>query len=428
MLEKILGTIGTRYLIAFLNLALIFINAKVLGIEGVGMIGLIVASINIAAIFNGILCGTTIIYFMNRYSMRTVFLPAYLWVPIGSFLACGFMYVMRLLPMRYGVDIFLLSMLSSMVNANARFLLGKDNVKGFNLTYVLQGGLMFFVLLLFYYGWGMTDVRSYVKGLYVTNGLAFLVSLCLLVPYLWREKSRPIGKSVYALLREMFVYGLWSGVDSLAETFTARLNYFFMQRFGGLGGVGMLDAGTKVSESVWHISRSVGFMEYSRVARTVDREEQKLVTLRLLKLTCLALVLVMGCILLIPEWVYTDYLFSPEFKGIRQVICGLSVGIVALGCNTVLSSYFVGSGKVRYSAASSCVGLVILLVVGYLLIPSYGVMGSAISTSVAFSAILLFSLMMFIRQTHTHWRELLLNREDLEKGKAYIRAFLRIKS
>ena len=51
MLKKILGTIGSRYLIAFLNLALIFINAKVLGIEGVGMIGLIVASVNIAVIY-----------------------------------------------------------------------------------------------------------------------------------------------------------------------------------------------------------------------------------------------------------------------------------------------------------------------------------------------------------------------------------------
>ena len=90
MLKKILGTIGSRYLIAFLNLALIFINAKVLGIEGVGMIGLIVASVNIAVIVNGILCGNTIVYFMNRYSMRTIFLSAYLWTPIGSSLACGF--------------------------------------------------------------------------------------------------------------------------------------------------------------------------------------------------------------------------------------------------------------------------------------------------------------------------------------------------
>ena len=108
MLKKILGTIGSRYLIAFLNLALIFINAKVLGIEGVGMIGLIVASVNIAVIVNGILCGNTIVYFMNRYSMRTIFLPAYLWTPIGSSLACGFMYLTGLLPTGYRLDIFLL--------------------------------------------------------------------------------------------------------------------------------------------------------------------------------------------------------------------------------------------------------------------------------------------------------------------------------
>ena len=149
MLKKILGTIGSRYLIAFLNLALIFINAKVLGIEGVGMIGLIVASVNIAVIVNGILCGNTIVYFMNRYSMRTIFLPAYLWTPIGSSLACGFMYLTGLLPTGYRLDIFLLAILSSTVNANARFLLGKDNIKGFNLTFILQGGLLFFRLTLF---------------------------------------------------------------------------------------------------------------------------------------------------------------------------------------------------------------------------------------------------------------------------------------
>ena len=72
MLRKILETIGTRYLVALLNLALIFINAKILGIAGVGMVGLIVASINIAIIFNGILSGGTLVYFMNLYSMRAI--------------------------------------------------------------------------------------------------------------------------------------------------------------------------------------------------------------------------------------------------------------------------------------------------------------------------------------------------------------------
>ena len=51
---------------------LIFINAKALGVEGVGLVGIILASINIAVVFNGVLSGNTIVYFMNRYSIHTI--------------------------------------------------------------------------------------------------------------------------------------------------------------------------------------------------------------------------------------------------------------------------------------------------------------------------------------------------------------------
>ena len=44
-MRDLFGTISTRYLIAILNLALIFINAKALGVEGVGLVGLILAAI-----------------------------------------------------------------------------------------------------------------------------------------------------------------------------------------------------------------------------------------------------------------------------------------------------------------------------------------------------------------------------------------------
>ena len=414
MLKKILGTIGTRYLIALLNLALIFINAKILGIEGVGMVGLIVASINISVVFNGILSGGTIVYFMNRYSMKTIFLPAYLWTFIGSAIACAGMYVTGLLPTAYWLDIYLLSILNSLVGANARFLLGKDHIKGFNLTFILQGGLLFFVLMFFYYIANQQEIQSYVKGLYITNGIAFIVSSLLLIPYFIKEVVPATGKTLYQILKEMFGYGLWAGVDGLAEACTTRLNYFLIERFCGLGGVGLLDAGTKISESVWHISRSVGFIEYSNVAKTTIIDEQKQITLRLFKLTLCAMTCVMTCIVLIPEWVYTDYLFSAEFKGMRNVIFGLAIGIITLGCNTVVGHYFIGSGKIRYSAASSCVGLITLLISGFILIPMYEIVGSAISTSIAFTAMLIFSLSQFMKQTSTTFYELMPNKDDIE--------------
>ena len=397
MLKKILGTIGTRYLIALLNLALIFVNARVLGIEGVGLVGLIVASMNLVVIFNGVLAGNTLVYFMHRYSMRTVMRPAYLWVPLGSVVACGVMALIGFLPTGYDVAICLLAMLNSYVTANARFLLGKDDIKGFNLTFMLQGGLLFFVLMGGYYGLHLPTVGTYVAGLFVTNGIAFVVSALRLLPYVRQEQSLEKPVATTRLLREMFAYGLWAGADNLAENCTTRLNYFLVERFGGLGSVGLLDAGTKMAESVWHISRSVSFIEYGEVAKTTDSRTQRQITLRLLRLTALALVVVMGAILCVPERFYTEWLFNAEFAGIRQVIVGLSVGIVTLGCNSVLSHYFIGSGRIRWSAASSAVGLVTLLVAGSLLIPAYGVFGSAVTTSIAFTAMLLFSWIVFKR-------------------------------
>ncbi len=413
-MKDLFGTIGTRYLIAILNLALIFINAKVLGAEGLGLAGLILAAVGIATMFCGILAGNTIVYFMNRYSMQAVFWPSYCWTPAGAGIACGCMAIAGLLPEGYALDIYILSILTSLVAANSRFLLGKNQIFGFNLTFVLQGGSLFFVLLFLYYGLEIQDVNAYLWGMYLTNGAAFFVSLLLLLPFLRKKEADPRkGRSQYALLQEMFAYGLWGSADNIAEILTTRLNYLLVKRFAGLGSVGLLDAGTKISESVWHINRSIGFIEYSRVAQTNNPYEQKLITLRFFKLTFCAVTLATGCILLIPEWVYTDYLFSAEFAGMRKVITGLAAGIIALACNSILSQYFIGSGKIRYSAGSSFVGLTSLLISGYLLIPLYGVVGSAISSSISFSAMLIFSMIIFCRKTGTRLREFLLNKEDV---------------
>ncbi len=412
MLKKILGTIGTRYLIALLNLMLIFINAKALGVEGVGMAGILLAAINIAAVFNGVLSGNTLVYFMNRYSLHTVLLPAYLWPFIGSALACAAMLLFGLFPVRYLWDVYFLSLTSSFITVNMRLLLGKDRIRGFNITYMLQSGGLFFVLLYFYYVAGRQNISSYVYALHITYGMALLGSLILLAPLLREKEAKTRRPPMPAILREMFAYGLWGGTDNIAEVLTTRMNYFLIQRFAGLSSVGLLDAGTKISESVWHISRSVSFIEYSSVAQTTDAEKQKRTTLGLFKLTFCALTAAILCILCIPEWVFTEYLFSPEFTGMRGVIVGLSVGIVALGCNSVLSHYFIGSGKIRYSAASSIVGLCTLSLVGYLLIPLYGVVGAAVGTSIAFCAMLVFSLVVFCHETGTTPKEFIPNKTD----------------
>jgi O-antigen/teichoic acid export membrane protein len=413
MFKDIIKTISSRYLVAFLNLLLIFVNSKVLGREGTGMIGVIYVSANIAVIFNSILCGNTIVYFMNRYNLRYVFPPAYVWAFAGSSVACCVMYLFGMLPEGYGLAIFVLAALMSLVGANTSMLLGKDNVTGFNLVFILQGIFMFVVLLFVYFIVGYKNINGYLSGLFTAYIIAYAYSFVLLLPHLSRKKNVPVNASFRDVLREMFVYGMWGGTDNLAEGLTIRLNYFLVRNAGGYGYVGLLDSGTKISESVWHISNSVSYIEYNRVSKMTERKEQKRVTLQLFKLTYCALVLMMAVITCIPEWVYTEYLLTPEFSGIRKVIIALSFGIVALGSNRILSHYFIGSGNIKYSAFSSVCGFILLFATGRMLIPAHGVFGAALTSSIAYAGMLFFSLVVFMKQTRTSVKELLPSDEDL---------------
>ena len=417
MFKDIIGTIGARYVVAFLNLLLIFINSKVLGRDGMGVIGIIYASANIAVVFNSILCGNTIIYFMNKYNLRYVFYPAYVWAFAGSVAACFVMYLFNILPEGYEVVVFGLAVLISLVAANSLMLLGRNNVKGFNIVYIIQGILTFSILLCIYYIADYKDINGYLVGLFAAYIIAYLYSCFLLFPHLLKMESLPAGTSFFSVLKEMFVYGIWSGADNLAEGLTTRLNYFIVQNTGGYSNVGLLDSGTKVSESMWHISNSISYIEYNSVSKTKDQQEQKRVTLQLFKLTYCALIAVMTAVVCIPEWVLTEYLLTPEFSGIREVIIGLSVGVVALGSNRILSHYFIGSGRIKYSTFCSFFGFAVLLVAGFVLIPAYGVFGAAITSSIAYSCMLIFSMVIFMKQTGTFLREFLLSKDDIRELK-----------
>ena len=407
MLRKILATVGTRYVIAALNLALMLINSRVLGRHDMGVAGVVFASANVAVMLASVLCGNTIVYFMRSKRLSVVVSAAYVWALVGSGMACGAMAAVGMLPTGLGGVVFGLAVLLSLVNVHLRVLLGWDRIRAFNAVFLVQGAGLFFVLLGLYYVAGLKNLGGYMRGLFVTNLAAWAVSLVLLLRGVTRPKG---GLSVKAWLRdtgEMFRYGLWSSVDNLAENLSARLNYFFLQHFGGYGSVGLLDVGTRVSESLWHVSHGVSFIAYSEITRATEAERRRLTAVRLLGPTVAVLAVAMGAVLCIPEWVYTEVLFTREFAGIRDVIAGLSVGIVAFGGNRILSHYFIGTGRVQVSAACSLVGLVLLCASAAVLVPRWGVTGAAVASSVAYVGMLTFSIVVFLRVTGTKAVELL---------------------
>ncbi|MDR2496619.1 MAG: polysaccharide biosynthesis C-terminal domain-containing protein [Tannerellaceae bacterium] len=397
MLKQIISVVGTRYIVAALNLILIFVNARMLGTEGLGTIGLILAAININTTVNSLLGGNTLVYFMQRYPIRMLAPIALIWIAAGSAAGTAIMYLAGILPDGYALHVGLLSALYSLILAGQRFLTGSNNFRGFNAIILLQGLTLFIALLIIYFPMEHASVDGYVAGNYISQIIAALLSFYLLIPLFRSPSDRPRPKSL-EMIGRMLRYGLWSAADNMAETLATRLNYFLVEHFAGRGSVGLLDAATRIAESVWLISRSVAHIEYSRIARTSSNLLQRQITLRLLRITLIAITAAIAILALIPEGLYAVRFFGPGFAGIRGIILALAPGIIMLGGNTIMSHYFIGSGKVRYSAFSSLIGFSAILIAAPILIPAWGTIGAAAGSSIAFASMFLFSLIIFCRQ------------------------------
>ena len=78
MIGNILHTFGSKIGIAIISFAMLLLNARYLGTEGVGTIGLIVLGITIFQLFSNLLNGS-IVYFSSKLNQSSLVLICYLW-------------------------------------------------------------------------------------------------------------------------------------------------------------------------------------------------------------------------------------------------------------------------------------------------------------------------------------------------------------
>jgi O-antigen/teichoic acid export membrane protein len=124
-------------------------------------------------------------------------------------------------------------------------------------------------------------------------------------------------------------------------------------------------------------------------------------------LTFLALVI----LLLIPQSVY-QLIFSTAFGEIKIILMALSAGVLALSANTIFSHFFSGIGQPKVNVYANAMGLIFTLLLLFILIPLWGIVGAAIAASVSYTITVIYQAIVFKRQTQTKWIEWIPKTDD----------------
>lgn len=408
MLKKIAGTTLVKLIGALASLAILSMNARVLGPHGVGIISLVVVGVAIIQNISSLIGGSALVYLTPRHNNFHIYILSTAWGLIASALGAVTLSTARMIPPEHTFDVFFLSLLASQINVNQMLLLGKEKVKAFNFSNLIQSFLGVCALYYFFNFTGFRSQWGFIYSLYIAFGFTFVSSFIMV----YRSLKISAIDNLIPLIRDILKLGGSIQLAGLLQTLNYRFSYFLLRKFFGEGTLGRFDAGVKLSEGIWLAAKSIAIIQYAHISNETDRQKALEMTTGLFKLSVLLTLAGLSVLLILPASWY-EAMLGKEFHDVKIVILSLSPGILAIASGMIFSHYFSGTGKPHYNTLGSALGLTSLVIAGYLIIPRYGLVAAGLATSFSYIVALVYQLFVFRKLSGLGWVAFIPNKTDL---------------
>ena len=431
MLNKIIGTTGTRVLNALFAVIILYLIANHIGSKGMGVIALILLGITIIQLVIDLFAGSALIYFASRTKLGQLLFPAYFWIGIVIatfyflfiFINTWFPALTELVvPDGYAIHILALALLSGLMVTHYNLLLGKERIKIYNILFTVQISTMLMVFIYQLFVVKNTHVDAYLIGLYFGYGIAAVGGFIAVI----FKSGRMEISGWRATTRKVLKYGMVTQMANILNIANNKGSFYIITHFLGLASLGVYNAGVQLTEGLRVIGQSIAVVQFSTISNTNEPEYARILTIRLMKLSVLLTAMALMVLLLIPEHIYS-LLLTKDFSGVKPVIIALSPGVMALAVNNIFSHYFSGMGNPKVNLYAKITGLVFTVVLLFILIPPFGIIGAAVTASVSYLATIIHQYIVFKKQTKTRLAEWMPVKEDFREFKSIVQTALKKK-
>jgi len=414
--ERVAMTLLGRVVTIGLGLVSSIVTARFLGPDGRGVLAALSVITGIALQFGNPGLHTGNVYFVARDPRRTsAVLGNTFVVSIGAGLLFGSAAALAAwirpawfpgLP--YGLIALTAAVLpfQFMILLYQNTLLGMNEVKAFNLFEVGNKVITFAALALYLavFGGGAGGAVVLFAAMGVLYGATSALYCGRRVPF------RPVLDR--ALFAEMIRYGSRVYASCLLSFLVIRSDLLLVNYFKGVGETGVYSIAVQIADTLLLLPVTVGMILLPRVAgERQDRQEG--VTARVLRHTALLMTALCAAVFVLVDPV-VRLLYGPGFEGAILATRCLLPGVWALGLNGVLMNHFGGQGMPGVTIAAPLVGLLLNISLNLAVVPRFGILGAAVTSSAAYTLMLIVSLWTFVRRGRVRLRDsLVLHAEDV---------------
>jgi O-antigen/teichoic acid export membrane protein len=400
----------TSILIFGLRFATSIVVARTLGVEGKGIYVLVltVSSLLLLGLNLGVSGAFTYYTASNQFKPAELFAFAVL-LSLAISAIGGAIFWLAYRPLLEGtfligtspnqmVLVMISLPISLLMTFLASILLGLQQIVAYNAINVINYGTnLLFQVASALLGGGVTGA---ILAWLASSALALLATL-----YLSRSFATLDFRSVGKILRPAFSYGIKNYVANLLTFFNYRLDSFLVNFISGPVSVGLYTTGVTMAELLWYIPNSLSSTLFPKVSG-LDKEVATRITAqscRQAMLVSLPLAVVFGAagIFLIP------FFYGAAFAPSVAPFLWLLPGILSMAVSKILTANLSGRGKPQYATYTSGITVAATVALDVALIPSMGIIGAAIASSIAYTASALLSVIWFNHENQTSWRQVL---------------------
>jgi O-antigen/teichoic acid export membrane protein len=181
--------------------------------------------------------------------------------------------------------------------------------------------------------------------------------------------------------REALAFGIPGGVAEVMLLAMLRIDVLLVAAFLPLHDVGLYVVAVALTELLWVVPDGVAQVVLPTTARTPSATR----TRRLLRLT-LCLTAVGGVVLSVVAQPLIDLVFGASYGGAAEAVPLLAVASLAGGAWKIAAAEVVARGRTTPRLSSAVLGLVVMVVVDLVAVPTLGIVGAALGSAAGYGA------------------------------------------
>lgn len=395
MFKDIVHTLFAKFSSALLGFATIVLVSHALGAQGKGEQAIMVYNIYVLLLFFTLVGNSTLVYLYPRNRFKDIIVPSFLWIGVLSLALVMFFIVFDSMAPKYILVCIPVAVLAAISEINQFILLGQQRIKQANRLKMIYPLVSFaYIGILFVFN-AFDSVWDCMAGI----SLAYVCSLFYGM-YLLKEDYGRLGwlnkGELSGSFRMLFKLGATKQIGSIAQSLNYRLSFYLISFYCGDRLLGVYSNGASLGEAVMLFGTSLALVQYSVLSNRKDEKDSKALSWKMVKINTLFTFCALTVLCLLPSSFYV-FLFGEGFEDVVTVIRLLAMGILLLSISSNFTQYFFSRGNFRITACASLIGLAITLLLGFCLIPRYGITGAAITALASYTVSFVIELYYFLK-------------------------------